>query len=116
MKILTAFGQVHSRDKVDRRLVSDDVRRRHILPHAELHENVRWHMQCMRRGGGDLGVYTGCRQSKNCVIWIVERMDDKVGGAWMIRIFLEYFESERRRQRLPAESFVGWTDRAEQRQ
>src|SRR5579859_1896660 len=115
MKILTAFGKVHPRDEIDCGLVSYDIRGHHVLPHTELDEDVRRHMQGMRRCGRDSSVHARGRERENCMIRIVEGVDDEVSSTRMVRILLKYFEGDRSRERLTPEALIGRPDRAEQR-
>src|ERR1700736_6752967 len=71
-------------------------------------------MQGVRCCGRDSSVHARGRERENGMIRIVEGVDDEVGGAWMVRIFLKYFEGDRSCERLPAKAFVHGPDRAQQ--
>jgi hypothetical protein len=87
-----------------------------VVPHAELYEDVRRHMERVRCGRRDLRVRACGRKAKRRMIRIVERVDDEVRRARMVRVLLEHLLYDGRRERLTAKTLVAGPHRAEQRQ
>ena len=116
VEVLAAFGELHARVELGRRLVGDDVRLADVFPHAALHEDVRRHMERVRRRRRDARVRARRGQRERRVIGIVERVNDEVRRARMLRVFREHLLGDRRGERLAAESLVGRPHGAEQRQ
>ena len=116
MEILAALGELHARVELDRRLVGGDVRLADVLPHPALHEDVRRHVERVRRRGRDACIRVRRLQAERRVIGIVERVDDEVRGAGMFRVSREHLLGNRRGERLAPEAPVRGAHRAEQRQ
>ncbi len=106
MKIFSSLRQVHAFDEIARGPVGHDVGSDNILPHAELDKDVRRHMERVWRGRRNPGIDARRGQGEDRVIRIVERVNDEVGGAGMVRVVLKNLDRNRRCQRLPAEAFV----------
>ena len=81
VKVFAAFGQVEA--LVDRHgsVVGLHVRGDDVGPKPELHEDVRRHVQRVRRGRCDVGVGTSGYQAERRMIGVVERVDDEVRRA-----------------------------------
>ena len=63
---------------------------RHEVPHPVLDEDVRWHVDGVRDGRNDLRVDVRGLERERRVHRIVERMDDVVHRARMVRVALEH--------------------------
>ena len=62
----------------------------HVVPHPELHEDVRRHVERVRGGRRDLRIRARGGQREDRVIGIVERVNDVMRGARMLRVALEH--------------------------
>jgi hypothetical protein len=90
---------------------------RDLVPHAVLNEDVRRHVDRVRDGRDDLGVDVRGLERQRRVHRIVERVNDVVHRARMVRIPLEHAEGERSGLHLQPQAVVGQRSRAaEQRQ
>src|SRR2546426_11259507 len=95
--------------------VSDDIRSNDVLPHAKLYENVRRHVQSMRRRRRDLRVRACSGKRENRVVRIIKCMNDEMGGAGMVWIVLEYFLGNGSGGRLSFEFLVASANGSEER-
>ncbi|MYH27689.1 MAG: hypothetical protein F4137_02300 [Acidobacteria bacterium] len=77
-------------EHLERRRVRGGVRRRDVVPHPELDEDVRRHVQRVHDTGRDCGEARGRRQRDSRVNRIVEGVNDVVRGARMIRVVVEH--------------------------
>jgi hypothetical protein len=96
VEIFAPARQLLGLRQIDSGLEGHDVRRHDVVPHPELDEDVRRHVQRVRGGRRDLGIGARGVETQNRVIRIVERVDDVVRGARMLRIALEDLLRDRR--------------------
>ena len=103
-------------DEAPARVGRREVRGDRILPEPEPREDVRGHVEGVRRVRGDPGVGAGRREGLGGKLRIVERVDHVVRDAGMLRLERQEAVQDRGRLLLVREARVARRRRAEQRQ
>ena len=116
VEVLAPARQVLLLRQIHCGLVRHNVRRHDVVPHPELNEDMRRHVQRVGSRRGDLRVGAGRGQREDGMVGIVERVDDEVRRARVFRIALEDVLGNRRRLHRGAHRLLARPRRPEKRQ